>query len=47
MARCLKMAGVTDSDRIQITPGYGLWTAGIGFQAGTERLELGCPYWTR
>ncbi|MGI6554029.1 MAG: phenylacetate--CoA ligase family protein [Bacillota bacterium] len=38
MSRCLKMAGVTDSDRIQITPGYGLWTAGIGFQAGTERL---------
>ena len=25
-------------DRIQITPGYGLWTAGIGFQLGAERL---------
>ena len=25
-------------DRIQITPGYGLWTAGIGFQLGCERL---------
>ena len=25
-------------DRIQITPGYGLWTAGIGFQNGAERL---------
>lgn len=23
---------------IQITPGYGLWTAGIGFQLGAERL---------
>jgi len=38
MARCLKMAGVTMRDRVQITPGYGLWTAGIGFQAGVERL---------
>ncbi|MBO4797476.1 MAG: phenylacetate--CoA ligase [Candidatus Methanomethylophilaceae archaeon] len=36
--RCYRMAGVTESDRIQITPGYGLWTAGIGFQAGCERL---------
>ncbi|MBQ4270699.1 MAG: phenylacetate--CoA ligase family protein, partial [Clostridiales bacterium] len=25
-------------DRIHITPGYGLWTAGIGFQAGCEKL---------
>jgi len=37
-ARCYKFAGVTPSDRIQITPGYGLWTAGIGFQAGCELL---------
>ncbi|MCQ2466392.1 MAG: phenylacetate--CoA ligase [Clostridia bacterium] len=37
-ARCYEMAGVTNKDRIQITPGYGLWTAGIGFQAGCERL---------
>ena len=36
--RCYQMAGVTNLDRIQITPGYGLWTAGIGFQAGAERL---------
>ncbi|MBQ3685266.1 MAG: hypothetical protein II933_02515 [Candidatus Methanomethylophilaceae archaeon] len=36
--RCYRMAGVTEKDRIQITPGYGLWTAGIGFQAGCERL---------
>ncbi|WP_172135784.1 phenylacetate--CoA ligase family protein [Adlercreutzia sp. ZJ473] len=37
-ARCYEMAGVTNADRIQITPGYGLWTAGIGFQLGAERL---------
>ena len=36
--RCYRMAGVTEKDRIHITPGYGLWTAGIGFQAGCERL---------
>ena len=36
--RCYRMAGITEKDRIQITPGYGLWTAGIGFQAGCERL---------
>ncbi len=36
--RCFRMAGITENDRIQITPGYGLWTAGIGFQAGCERL---------
>ena len=27
-ARCYQMAGVTPLDRIHITPGYGLWTAG-------------------
>lgn len=37
-ARCYEMAGITNLDRIQITPGYGLWTAGIGFQLGAERL---------
>ena len=37
-ARCYETAGVTNKDRIQITPGYGLWTAGIGFQAGCEKL---------
>lgn len=36
--RCYQTAGITNTDRIQITPGYGLWTAGIGFQAGCERL---------
>ena len=38
MARCMKVAGVTRKDRVQITPGYGLWTAGIGFQRGAEML---------
>lgn len=38
MARCLEMVGVTPRDRVQVTPGYGLWTAGIGFQAGVEKL---------
>ncbi|WP_416173380.1 phenylacetate--CoA ligase family protein [Acetobacterium sp. K1/6] len=37
-ARCYRYAGMTDEDRIQITPGYGLWTAGIGFQAGAEKM---------
>ena len=37
-ARCFEIAGITAKDRIQITPGYGLWTAGIGFQAGCEKL---------
>ena len=37
-ARCYEIAGITNKDRIQITPGYGLWTAGIGFQAGCEKL---------
>lgn len=36
--RCYRMAGITEDDVVQITPGYGLWTAGIGFQAGCERL---------
>lgn len=37
-ARCYRIAGITNLDRVQITPGYGLWTAGIGFQAGVEKL---------
>ena len=37
-ARCYETArAITNNfDRIQITPGYGLWTAGIGFQLGCE-----------
>ena len=36
--RCYEMAGITNRDRIHVTPGYGLWTAGIGFQNGAEKL---------
>ena len=36
--RCYEYAGITNKDRIHITPGYGLWTAGIGFQFGCELL---------
>ena len=36
--RCYETAGITNKDRVQITPGYGLWTAGIGFQNGVEKL---------
>ena len=36
--RCYEYAGITNKDRIHITPGYGLWTAGIGFQNGAEKL---------
>ena len=36
--RCYELVGITNMDRIQITPGYGLWTAGIGFQNGAEKL---------
>lgn len=36
--RCYETAGITAMDRIHITPGYGLWTAGIGFQLGAELL---------
>lgn len=36
--RCYEYAGTTKMDRVHITPGYGLWTAGISFQAGAEAL---------
>ena len=38
LKRCYEVAGITNKDRIHITPGYGLWTAGIGFQNGCEKL---------
>lgn len=38
MARCYELAGLTPDDRVQIAVGYGLWTAGVGFQFGCERL---------
>ncbi len=37
-ARCYEMAGVTPLDRVQIAVGYGIWTAGMGFQLGVEKL---------
>jgi phenylacetate-CoA ligase len=56
MARCFEMAGLSRSDRVQIAVGYGVWTAGVGFQLGCERfgamalpvgpgnLELQCQF---
>jgi len=37
-ARCYELAGLVREDRVQIAVGYGLWTAGVGFQAGCERF---------
>jgi len=37
-ARCYELAGLTREDRVQIAVGYGLWTAGIGFQEACERF---------
>lgn len=38
MARCFELAGLTREDRVQIATGYGLWTAGVGFQLGCEHF---------
>ncbi|MFZ7110603.1 MAG: phenylacetate--CoA ligase family protein [Desulfatiglandales bacterium] len=35
-ARCLEMADMNREDRVQIAVGYGVWTAGIGFQTACE-----------
>lgn len=37
-ARCYQMADVTPLDRVQIAVGYGVWTAGAGFQLGCEKI---------
>ena len=37
-ARCYEMAGLTRQDRVQIAVGYGVWTAGVGFQLGCEKF---------
>ncbi len=37
-ARCYEMAGLTREDRVQICVGYGVWTAGAGFQLACERF---------
>lgn len=38
MARCFLYAGCANTDRIQIAVGYGVWTAGAGFQLGCEKF---------
>ncbi len=38
-ARCYEMAGLTPEDRVQIAVGYGIWTAGAGFQLGCEKFS--------
>jgi phenylacetate-CoA ligase len=37
-ARCYEMAALDQKDRVQIAVGYGVWTAGIGFELGCERF---------
>jgi phenylacetate-CoA ligase len=37
-ARCYEMADLSKEDRVQICVGYGVWTAGVGFQLGCERF---------
>ncbi len=37
-ARCYEMAELTPEDRVQIAVGYGVWTAGAGFQAACEKF---------
>jgi phenylacetate-CoA ligase len=37
-ARAFRMAGVAPGDRVQIAVGYGVWTAGAGFQAACESV---------
>ncbi|ACI20519.1 MULTISPECIES: phenylacetate--CoA ligase [Thermodesulfovibrio] len=40
MARCLAAAGLTEKDKLQIMPSFGLFNGGFGFHYGAERL--GC-----
>ncbi len=37
-ARCYEIADLSPDDRVQICVGYGVWTAGVGFQLGCERF---------
>ncbi len=37
-ARCYEMAGLTKEDRVHIAVGYGIWTAGAGFQLACEKF---------
>ena len=38
VARCLYMVGLRDKDVFQNTSGYGMFTGGLGFQYGAEKL---------
>lgn len=38
VARCMYMVGVRNTDVFQNTSGYGMFTGGLGFQYGAERL---------
>jgi len=40
MARCLRMTGARPGDVFQNLTGYGLFTGGLGFHYGAERLGL-------
>ena len=40
VARCMYMVGIRDTDVFQNTSGYGMFTGGLGFQYGAEKL--GC-----
>jgi len=37
-ARVYEMIQLTPKDRVQISVGYGMWTAGIGFQLACEKF---------
>jgi phenylacetate-CoA ligase len=37
-ARCLELVGVTSNDVVQIAYGYGLFTGGLGFHYGAEKI---------
>lgn len=38
VARCMYMVGIRQSDVFQNTSGYGMFTGGLGFQYGAEKL---------
>jgi phenylacetate-CoA ligase len=40
VARCMHMAGAHDGDIFQNTMGYGLFTGGLGFHYGAEKLGM-------
>jgi len=40
VARCLHMVGLRPKDVFQNTSGYGMFTGGLGFQYGAERLGM-------